>query len=139
MDGSGVPRRQALRWLACGAGLALLTACQAAPRPATPSPGTASPSTPAAAPAQTAGQPRFGGTLKVGRVDGLETLDGQRFVSNTIGITYGTVYERLIDYDQKVVPQPMLAESWDFSNDGKQLTFKLRKNVKWHHRPRVHG
>jgi peptide/nickel transport system substrate-binding protein len=132
MQGLEVPRRQALRWLAGGAGLALLAACQAAPQAVTATPGTASRSTLQAAPAQTAGEPRLGGTLKVGRVDGLETLDGQRFVSNTIGITYGTVYERLIDYDQNVVAQPMLAESWDFSNDGKQLTFKLRKNVKWH-------
>jgi len=132
MKGSELPRRQALRWLAGGAGLALLAACQAAPSAVPATPVTASLSTPGAVSAQNATQPRYGGTLRVGRVDGLETLDGQRFVSNTIGITYGTVYERLIDYDQKVAPQPMLAESWDFSNDGGQLTLRLRKDVKWH-------
>jgi peptide/nickel transport system substrate-binding protein len=137
MNGSGVSRRRALRWLIGGAGVALLAACQSAPGASTPTPTSValSQGTPAAAavaPARTVAQPRTGGTLRVGRADELETLDGQRFVSNTIGITYGTVYERLIDYDQKVVPQPMLAESWDFANSGKQLTFKLRKGVKWH-------
>src|SRR4030088_2987414 len=121
MNGSGESRRRALRWLISGAGVALLAACQSAPGASTPTPVALRQQTPAAAaatvaPARTVAQPRTGGTLRVGRADELETLDGQRFVSNTIGITYGTVYERLIDYDEKVVPQPMLAESWDFSN-----------------------
>jgi peptide/nickel transport system substrate-binding protein len=59
-------------------------------------------------------------------------LDGMFFQSNTLGTTYGTVYERLIDYNNQLQPQPMLAESWEFSNDFKQLKLNLRKGVTWH-------
>lgn len=40
-------------------------------------------------------------------------------------------YEGLVNYENgKVVPQ--LAESWEFSDDGKVITFHLRKNVTYH-------
>jgi peptide/nickel transport system substrate-binding protein len=155
-----VSRRDALRVLALGTGSALIAACTAAP--AAPALGTqptpaAAPPTPVAAtqpapnptaaaqptraaaaqptPAPaTAGadQPKPGGTFKMGRSDDIVTLDGQFFQSNTLGSTYGTVYERLIDYDNKLQPQPMLAESWEFSSDFKQLKLNLRKGATWH-------
>jgi peptide/nickel transport system substrate-binding protein len=68
----------------------------------------------------------------MGRSDDIVTLDGQFFQSNTLGSTYGTVYERLIDYDNQLQPQPMLAESWEFSSDFTQLKLNLRKGATWH-------
>lgn len=42
------------------------------------------------------------------------------------------IFESLLTYDFKLAPQPMLAESWVISPDGRKYTFKLRRNVKWH-------
>ncbi len=42
------------------------------------------------------------------------------------------VYEGLFDYDNDGKMVPMLAESYDISADGKTVTFKLRKGVRWH-------
>ena len=48
------------------------------------------------------------------------------------------VFNNLVMFDQHV-PQntlnsivPDLASSWSWSEDGKELTFKLRDGVKWH-------
>ncbi|MBW5446489.1 nickel ABC transporter, nickel/metallophore periplasmic binding protein [Cohnella sp. CFH 77786] len=43
----------------------------------------------------------------------------------------GMVYESLVEKTEGGI-QPLLAESWDISNDGKVYTFHLRKNVKFH-------
>jgi len=40
--------------------------------------------------------------------------------------------DALVQYDDKLVIQPLLAESWEFSEDQKSITFKLRENVRWH-------
>ncbi len=42
------------------------------------------------------------------------------------------IFESLLTYDFKLEPQPMLAESWTISPDGRKYTFKLRRDVKWH-------
>lgn len=54
----------------------------------------------------------------------------------TDGATFNvtrSIYSRLVQFEMGGLKvQPMLAESWKFSADGKSLTFKLRKDVKWH-------
>ncbi|WP_169710792.1 staphylopine-dependent metal ABC transporter substrate-binding lipoprotein [Staphylococcus lutrae] len=42
----------------------------------------------------------------------------------------GMVYESLVDHTQKGI-EPLLAESWNISEDGKTYTFHLRKGVKF--------
>lgn len=44
----------------------------------------------------------------------------------------GNIYEGLLRYDQKLVPQPGLADSWTISEDRKTYTFKLHPGVTWH-------
>ena len=55
---------------------------------------------------------------------------------NTTGTSFDAarpVYNQLVEFERgttKVVPS--LAESWTVSDDGKEITFKLRKGVKFH-------
>ncbi len=43
------------------------------------------------------------------------------------------LFNSLIRYNSRTLnPEGDLAERWDFSSDGKELTFKLRSGVKWH-------
>ena len=45
------------------------------------------------------------------------------------------LYDRLVDFDPldlKAGFQPSLAESWEVSEDGKTITFKIRDGVKFH-------
>lgn len=42
------------------------------------------------------------------------------------------IFETLVALDSELEPQPMLAEEWEISEDGKTYTFKLREGVKFH-------
>lgn len=60
------------------------------------------------------------------------TLASYVSTSGPIGLVMPKVYEGLFDYDNDGKMVPMLAESYDISADGKTVTFKLRKGVRWH-------
>jgi peptide/nickel transport system substrate-binding protein len=78
-----------------------------------------------------AGQPKTGGMLRMGVPTDIVTLDG--VVRG--GAPYESVwlmYDRLITYDDKLKPMPMLAESWDVTPDYNQVQLNLRKGVTWH-------
>jgi peptide/nickel transport system substrate-binding protein len=60
------------------------------------------------------------------------TLASYVSTSGPIGLVMPKVYEGLFDYDNDGKMVPMLAESYEISADGKTVTFKLRKNVRWH-------
>jgi peptide/nickel transport system substrate-binding protein len=86
---------------------------------------------PAAAPQATGAQPRLGGKLRYGSLDDITSLNGHQ----TSSVQYDTLYhvfDRLTEYDLKQQPQPMLAEQWDVSADGRQLKLTLRKGVQFH-------
>ncbi|HYE90689.1 MAG TPA: ABC transporter substrate-binding protein, partial [Terriglobales bacterium] len=42
------------------------------------------------------------------------------------------IYSGLVTYDKELKVAPELAESWSFSADCRDLTFRLRPNVRWH-------
>ena len=44
----------------------------------------------------------------------------------------GNIYESLLRYDDKLTPQPSLAEGWEVSPDEKVYTFRLKQGVKFH-------
>ena len=105
-----------------------------APAVGTPLPATATNTTSLAVgstPSSAAGQPKTGGTLRVGIPSDITTLDG--IVRG--GSPYESIwliYDRLVTYDDKLKPLPMLAESWDLSPDYKQIKLNLRHGVQWH-------
>jgi peptide/nickel transport system substrate-binding protein len=129
-------RRSVLRGLGSSFGLALVAACAPAPAPAgTTAPAPAaqptaaisvtSPSKPAAA------QPRSGGTLRHATTADVATLDPYLVTTNGMETSW-LVFDRLTAYDANLKPQPMLAESWDFTPDFQQFKLNLRKGVQYH-------
>jgi peptide/nickel transport system substrate-binding protein len=141
-------RRNALRVIFSVAGVSLLAACgqtappaaapTTAPAPAPPKPTSPPPAptvTLAAAPKPTAAlvqpQSKSGGTLRLGMVGDVSTLDGHNTTPNQFDTTW-SVFDRLITYDARLQPQPELAESWDLSTDLTQIKLNLRKGVQWH-------
>jgi len=69
--------------------------------------------------------------LRVGMIGDLGTIEGHQVTQATVNVTF-LAYDRLIDYDEKLTPQPMLAESWDISSDLTQFKLNLRKGVQFH-------
>ena len=52
--------------------------------------------------------------------------------SGPIGLVAPKIYDGLLDYDKDLNAVPSLAESHEVSEDGKTVTFNLRKGVTWH-------
>src|SRR5207244_11050561 len=60
------------------------------------------------------------------------TLDPHYGESAAIGTVLGHTLEPLIDFDRKMNPVGVLAESWKVLDDKVTWRFKLRQNVKFH-------
>ena len=61
-----------------------------------------------------------------------ETLDNAKSTSETVaGVLEQYLLENLIYFDQEGKVQGLLAESWDVSPDGLEITFHLRQGVKF--------
>lgn len=79
-----------------------------------------------------AGEPAYGDTFieaSIGDIQGLIpniTTDGS---SHQVG---SLIYAGLVKRDKDLNLIPNLAESWDLSKDCLTLTFRLRKDAKWH-------
>lgn len=76
--------------------------------------------------------PKMGGTAKV--VIGSDILGTQPGVARDSGtdMILHHIFEALVAYDDNLEVQPMLAESWEISDEGKTYTFKLREGVTFH-------
>ena len=95
-------------------------------------------------PEDTSKEARTGGTVtwytttEPNHLDGIAQGQSQLNVYN--GMAYGSLVANKMGYKEpsgftEVVGN--LAESWEFSPDRTQITFKLRQGVKWHNRPPV--
>ncbi len=101
-----------------GAGSAAPTAATGAGAAATPASGAA-------------GQPKRGGTLKLTQPIPIAPFEFQQLGPHTASLIV-SVFDTLVRYDEKVQPQPRLAESWQWNPDNTELTMKLRKGVLYH-------
>ncbi len=79
-----------------------------------------------------AGQPKRGGTLVLVRQGEVTNLDPHKTPAFTAARVFELVYSYLMRLDDKLGVKPDLAESASTSPDGKQVTIKLRKGVKFH-------
>jgi peptide/nickel transport system substrate-binding protein len=134
-----ITRRRVLGLLVSGAGMALLAACGSVAAP-TASTTPVSPTTaPTAAAAvggvvvpdpQATGQPKSGGTLRMGIVGDLPSLDGNDFGA-AFDVSY-PMFNNLGQEDAQLNLSPELAESFDLSSDSRMLKLNLRKGVQFH-------
>jgi peptide/nickel transport system substrate-binding protein len=103
----------------------------AGPTSAIPTASTGQTVTVSRTPAAVGGQPRSGGTLRSAVVGDPPGLEVQVLLPSEYE-TVWLVYDRLIAYDNSLVPQPQLAESWEVNSDSTQIKLNLRKGVQFH-------
>jgi peptide/nickel transport system substrate-binding protein len=108
------------------------------PAAATSAPAAAGqPTTAAGVPAPTgapaaAGQPKQGGRVIWGDFTDIKTINPVTVTDVYSGEVVNRVYASLVSINAKTGEVgPGLAEKWDFSADGKTLTFQLRDGLKW--------
>lgn len=75
---------------------------------------------------------RQGGTLIAALGSDPEHLNTSISSSVTVGLPAGAITEGLIRIDRDYNALPVLATSWDISEDGLEYTFHLREGVTWH-------
>ncbi|HTR86066.1 MAG TPA: ABC transporter substrate-binding protein [Reyranella sp.] len=81
---------------------------------------------------------KSGGILRMYHRDNPPSASIHEEATNSTVIPFMSVFNNLVLYDQSVAqntPQsivPDLAKSWRWSDDGKDLTFKLEEGVRWH-------
>jgi peptide/nickel transport system substrate-binding protein len=120
---------------ATGQSAATPTSAASKPAPTTASASSAENATPPgqAAPAQAAAKPSTaGGTLTFvleNDVIDFDPMLSRAFVDRN---AHYQIYDSLVRVDKTGKIIPWLAEKWDTSADGKQVTFSLRKDVKYH-------
>ena len=117
--------------VACGrAGSQAPAGATSAPKPATSGGATAAPAQ--TAPAQAPGKPAAaGGTVTFALENDVIDFDPMRSRAFVDRNAHYQIYDSLVTVDPKGKIIPSLAEKWDTSSDGKQVTFTLRKDVKY--------
>jgi peptide/nickel transport system substrate-binding protein len=117
MPSHQAPGRSLLTWAACGL---LAAACNGPVE-------SRSDETPV-----TGGVPAYGDTFiqaSIGDIGGLIPSLTSDQSSHEVG---GMIYDGLVKLDRDLKMVPSMAESWTYSPDCLELTFKLRRDVKWH-------
>ncbi|MFP7289067.1 glutathione ABC transporter substrate-binding protein [Shouchella clausii] len=73
-----------------------------------------------------------GGDLVVAMNSDIVALDPHQVNDVPSGQVQGQVYEGLIEFDENMELQPVLAKGYEWNDDGTALTFQLQEGVKFH-------
>jgi peptide/nickel transport system substrate-binding protein len=74
----------------------------------------------------------YGDTIIMGTIGDASNLIPPLASDASSSTITGHVYNGLIRYDKNMRFEGDLAESWEISDDGREITFHLRKGVRWH-------
>jgi len=113
----------ALLFTACSGGA---TAVPAAPSPTTGGPAAAATGGAPAPAATPSSQP-----LRIGWLSEPDTMNPLTTYSTEAVEVLQLVYDKLLDYDLNLKPEPELATGYAYSSDGKSITYQLRTGVLW--------
>lgn len=86
----------------------------------------------AAGAATDADAPAYGDAIVVASIADARTLMPVLASDSASSEICGMVFNGLVKYDKDIKITGDLAERWDVSQDGREITFHLRKGVKWH-------
>ncbi|WP_121062674.1 ABC transporter substrate-binding protein [Chachezhania antarctica] len=76
-------------------------------------------------------EPQPGGVLKIASTSDIRSLDGTRQDANTDAVLHH-IFDSLVAYRDDMTVGPLLAESWETSEDGKTWTFTIRDGATYH-------
>jgi peptide/nickel transport system substrate-binding protein len=79
-----------------------------------------------------AGEPQTGGVLNLAIIEDPDSMDPAGTIQATASSVQTHIYDRLVYISEEVVPEPWLAEDWETSDDGTELTFFIRDGVVFH-------
>jgi peptide/nickel transport system substrate-binding protein len=107
----------------------------AAPAPSASTPAAATkPAAPSSVPSPSAGGPQTGGVLRMIITNSSSYIGDPTLILSDSNSMMGAIpdLEALVFSDNSGQIQPVLATSWTVAQDGKSITFNLRKGVKFH-------
>lgn len=78
------------------------------------------------------GEPQPGGTLRLAIIEDPDSLDPHGTIMLTASSIMQYIYDRLVYIGEDRMPHPWVAESWEISEDGTQVTFTIREGIKFH-------
>ncbi|EUB99764.1 ABC-type transporter, periplasmic subunit [Rhizobium sp. CF080] len=81
-------------------------------------------------------EPQKDGTLRIVLTADIRSLDASRNDSNTDTVL-SHIYEPLVGFRTNMTVGPMLAETWDVSQDAKTYTFHFKKGTTYHNGDKV--